>query len=211
MGTGKYQYQHDGQGEDPGSEVLSAPEFAEALRYDMSGAGFGMGAAAAAAEKTSCGSPAKGLEEHVCMGLNACHGFDVDRAAEMAGTGNCATVRHVCHGEGNCRGQGGCGYAGSDAQQWRPGDQACRYNGSCAAPINVSRVFSTGPMKGKSVWKQARRLMEDRMYRAGLAFGPSRHEGIPDEMIPDYDIDREEIPPKPATGKSAGSKPQPKK
>ncbi|NKZ05231.1 hypothetical protein HGB48_15965 [Actinomadura latina] len=161
----------------------------------------------------SCGSAATGLEQHVCMGLNACRDFDVDQGAPMAGAGYCATVRHVCHGEGNCRGQGGCGYAGSDEQQWRPGEQACRYNGSCAVPINISRVFSAGPMKGKSVWKQARRLMEDRMYRAGLAFGPAPDEGIPDEMIPDYDIDREKIPPpKTPSGKARdGGKKQPGK
>jgi hypothetical protein len=189
-GTGR---QYDGHGEDAGTEVLSAPEYAEALRYDMSG--VSPGTPAASSGENSCGSPAKGLEQHVCMGLNACGGFDIDRGARMAGTGNCATVRHVCHGEGNCRGQGGCGYAGSDEQQWRPGEQACRYNGSCAVPINVSRVFSNGPMEGRSVWKQARRLMEDRMYRAGLAFAPSPGEGIPDGMIPHYDIDDEKIPP----------------
>lgn len=184
MGNGRYR--HDGQGEHSGTDVLSATEYAEETRYNASGVSFW---------ESSCGSPVTGLEQHVCMGLNACRDFDVDQSADMAGTGNCATVRHVCHGEGNCRGQGGCGYAGSDEQQWRPGEQACRYNGSCAVPINVSRVFSGGPMKGKSVWKQARRLMEDRMYRAGLAFGPAPGEGIPDDMIPDYDLDDEEIPP----------------
>lgn len=208
---GGERHQHDGHEDDAGTEVLSAPEYAEALRYDMGG--VSPGTPAAKPEESSCGSPVKGLEQHVCMGLNACRAFDIDRAADMAGTGNCATVRHVCHGEGQCRGQGGCGYAGSDVQQWRPGDQACRYNGSCAAPLNISRVFSTGPMKGKSVWKQARRLMEDRMYRAGLAFGPPPGQGIPDEMIPHYDLDTEEIPPpkKPAAKKPAGGTAQHKK
>jgi hypothetical protein len=189
MGDGRYRHGgngHDGHGEG-GTEILSAADYAVAARDDANGRIFG---------ENSCGSAAEGLEQHVCMGLNACRAFDVDRQAGMAGAGNCATVRHVCHGEGQCRGQGGCGYAGSDEQQWRPGEQACRYNGSCAVPINVSRVFSTGPMKGRSVWQQARRLMEDRMYRAGLAFGPSPSQGIPDEMIPNYDLDDEEIPPK---------------
>ncbi|MGH3239398.1 MAG: hypothetical protein ACRDNL_03405 [Spirillospora sp.] len=172
--------EHNGHDEAADADVLSSTEYAAELRDDASGLSFGV---------MSCGAPAEGLEQHICMGLNACNAFDIDNGASMAGTGNCATVRHVCHGEGQCRGQGGCGYAGSDEQQWRPGDQACRFNGSCASPLNVSRVFACGPMKGKSVWLQARRIMEDRMYRAGLAFGPSPGEGIPDEMLPEYDID----------------------
>ncbi|WP_067460063.1 hypothetical protein [Actinomadura macra] len=176
----KVKREHNGHDATAGAEVLSSQEYAVEHRYDASGLTFGA---------SSCGGPAEGLEQHVCMGLNACNAFDVDGGAAMAGMGNCATVRHVCHGEGQCRGQGGCGYAGSDEQQWRPGEQACRFNGSCASPLNVSRVFSTGPMKGKSVWLQARRLMEDRMYRAGLAFGPSPSDGIPDDLLPAYDVD----------------------
>lgn len=141
-------------------------------------------------------------ELHVCMGLSACKGLDIDGVAHMAGTGNCATVRHVCHGEGNCRGQGGCGYAGSDYEQFIPGAQACRFNGSCASPVNVSRVFSAGPMKGKSVWKQARRIFEARMYEAKLAFGPPPGEGIPDDLLPNYDVfEDESAPHKPRGGK----------
>jgi hypothetical protein len=155
-------------------------------------------------EQSGCGKwygedsePAREL--HICMGLNACHGLDVSGTADkattagMAGTGRCATVRHACHGEGNCRGQGGCGYAGSEYEQFLPGAQACRFNGSCASPLNVSRVFSAGPMKGKSVWKQARRLFEARMYEAKLAFGPPPGEGIPDDVLPRYDL--YDIPP----------------
>ena len=176
----KIKREHNGHDKAAGAEVLSSEMYAIENKHDASGFSFGT---------SSCGTPVEGLEQHVCMGLNACKAFDIDGTATMAGTGNCATVRHVCHGEGQCRGQGGCGYAGTDEQQWRPGEQACRYNGSCASPLNVSRVFSNGPMKGKSVWLQARRLMEDRMYRAGLAFGPSPGQGIPDDMIPKYDID----------------------
>ncbi|WP_181799558.1 hypothetical protein [Kitasatospora acidiphila] len=105
----------------------------------------------------------------------------------MAGMGQCATAQHVCHGEGACRGRGGCGYAGSDFEQAHPGEQACRWNGSCASPINVSRVFAGGPYKGKSVWKTARKLFEARMYDAQLAFGPSPGEGYPDYLVPEYD------------------------
>lgn len=124
-------------------------------------------------------------EFHVCMGLNACSGQDVDGTAPMAGMGRCATVAHVCHGDNDCRGQGGCGYLGSDFEQSFPGQQSCKWNGSCASPINAGRVSSAGPNKGKSVWKLARALFETRMYAAGVPFGPSIHgEGIPDDEVP---------------------------
>lgn len=194
----KVRREHNGHDKTAGAEVVTSAQYAAANKFDASGRSFGA---------QSCGAPSEGLEQHVCMGLNACKEFDIDLSAIMAGTGNCATVRHVCHGEGQCRGQGGCGYAGSDEQQWRPGEQACRFNGSCASPLNTSRVFSNGPMKGRSVWLQARRLMEDRMYRAGLAFGPAPGEGIPDDMLPEYDVDTgADLKPKP---KAAGSRGKP--
>jgi hypothetical protein len=107
----------------------------------------------------------------------------------MAGMGQCATINHICHGANECRGQGGCGYSGTDYQQSRPGDQACSNNGSCAAPINESRVFSAGPFKGKSVWQRARKIFEARMYEAGLPFGPSPGEGYPDDLVPPYETE----------------------
>lgn len=124
------------------------------------------------------------LELHVCMGLNSCAGHDVNGTNSCAGTGQCATVLHVCHGEGHCRGQGGCGYAGDEYEQSIPGEQACNQNGSCASPINESRVASAGPYKGKSVWKLARKRFEQRMYEAGIPFGPSPGDGYPDDMVP---------------------------
>jgi hypothetical protein len=130
------------------------------------------------------------LELHVCMGLNSCKHHDKDGSDRMAGMGKCATVQHVCHGDGACRGQGACGYAGTDYEQALPGDQSCNQNGSCASPINASRVFSAGPYKGKSVWKQARRLFEARMYDAGVPFGPSPGEGIADDIVPPYELDK---------------------
>lgn len=126
-------------------------------------------------------------ELHVCMGLNSCACHDVTGTAPMAGMGTCATVNHVCHGDNECRGQGGCGYAGSNAEQARPGDQACNNNGSCASPINESRVFSAGPFKGKSVWHRARKLFEERMYSAGVPFGPAPGHGYPDDLVPPYE------------------------
>lgn len=131
--------------------------------------------------------PGEVKELHVCMGLNACQGHGRDGSGDMAGMGECATVVHVCHGDNNCRGQGGCGYSGSDLEQAKPGDQACKWNGSCASPINVSRVSSAGPNKGRSVWKLARQLFEQRMYDAQIPFGPSPGEGCPDDFVPGYE------------------------
>lgn len=131
------------------------------------------------------GSPV--VEMHVCMGLNACQGHGVDGSGPMAGMGDCATVQHVCHGDNACRGQGGCGYAGSDVEQAQPGNQSCSQNGSCASPINVTRTSSAGPNKGKSVWRLARRIFEERMYAAGVPFGPSPGEGYPDDLVPPYE------------------------
>jgi hypothetical protein len=128
--------------------------------------------------------PKAPLELHVCMGLNACAGHGAGGSGKMAGMGSCATVIHVCHGDNHCRGQGGCGYAGSAYEQAKPGDQACFQNGSCASPINGCRVFSAGPYKGKSVWKSARAIFEERMYEAQVQFGPSPGEGYPDDLIP---------------------------
>ncbi len=128
--------------------------------------------------------PGNTKEFHVCMGLNSCAGQDRDGTAPMAGMGNCATAAHDCHGGNNCRGQGGCGYLGSDYEQSLPGQQTCHWNGSCASPINVGRTASAGPNKGKSVWKLARSLFETRMYAAGVPFGPSPGEGVPDDEFP---------------------------
>lgn len=131
------------------------------------------------------------VEFHVCMGLNSCEHHGRDGTGEMAGMGECATVSHTCHGNNSCRGQGGCGYLGTPNEQWLPGAQSCAANGSCASPINLSRVSSAGPNKGKSVWRQARRLFEERMYDAGVPFGPSPGEGWPDDLVPDYEADGE--------------------
>lgn len=131
-------------------------------------------------------------ELHVCMGLNACMGHGVNGTGVMAGMGDCSTVSHVCHGDNNCRGQGACGYAGNDEEQAKPGDQACRGNGSCASPINVTRMSSAGPNKGKTVWMLARALFEQRMYEAGIPFGPSPGRGCPDDLVPSYEEPYEE-------------------
>ncbi len=162
----------------------------------------GLASTTSAAVAPGSEMPGKGavlVELHVCMGLNACAAtkdpsnpkdpgtrHDPLGTAPMAGMGTCATALHVCHGDNACRGQGGCGYAGSAYEQTKPGDQACNQNGSCASPINESRVFSAGPYKGKSVWRRARAIFEARMYEAGIQFGPSPGEGYPDDLVPGY-------------------------
>ncbi|WP_156077062.1 hypothetical protein [Saccharothrix sp. NRRL B-16314] len=133
------------------------------------------------------------LELHVCMGLNACMYHDALRVAVLPGTGSCATALHVCHGENDCRGQGGCGYTGSEFEQTKPGDQSCRYNGSCASPINECRVASAGPFKGTSVWKLARKRFEARLWDAGVAFGPAPGEGCRNDLVPEYESDRAKL------------------
>jgi hypothetical protein len=130
--------------------------------------------------------PTSGAELHVCQGLNACKGHGLDGSGRLAGMGACATVFHVCHGANDCRGQGGCGYSGFDAEQAVPGAQECRHSGSCASPINVSRVHAAGPFRGTSVWKRARKVFEQRMYEAGVPFGPAPGEGFPDDVVPRY-------------------------
>ncbi|MDQ1051594.1 hypothetical protein [Streptomyces sp. V4I2] len=179
----------DGDGD---GRVAHDPAVLETIEAVRAGGTLGRAQRRMASES---GGPRAGAAElqkitelHVCMGLNACKGHDRDGAAPMAGMGRCATVLHVCHGANECRGQGGCGYTGPDAELARPGTQACRENGSCASPINVSRVFAGGPLKGKSVWKLARQLFEARMYEAGIPFGPAPGEGYPDDLVPPYEV-----------------------
>ncbi|MFG2004333.1 hypothetical protein ACGFNU_34750 [Spirillospora sp. NPDC048911] len=145
---------------------------------------------------TTPGQDSKAHELHVCMGLNSCQGQGRDGSGWMAGTGQCATVFHECHGANECRGQGGCGYTGHDAEQAMPGAQQCRYSGSCASPVNASRVHAAGPFRGTSVWKRARKVFEHRMYEAGVPFGPSPGEGCPDDQVPSYETGRVSAPKK---------------
>ncbi|HEY6232064.1 MAG TPA: hypothetical protein VIW64_12455 [Pyrinomonadaceae bacterium] len=134
-------------------------------------------------------------EFHVCMGLNSCAQHDVDGTAIMAGTGQCSTVTHYCHGLNDCRGQGFCGGGGSSgAQQTEPGNNLCAGQGSCStlsppnyntpgpqwymnqvAPPNPPKgptVEPPGPYYGQQVWQVARALFETRMYEQGRIFCP---------------------------------------
>jgi hypothetical protein len=104
----------------------------------------------------------------------------------MPGDGMCATAEHICHTHNCCRGQGGCGYEGQPTEQEYPGAQECRTWGSCATPINQSRITALGGFKGHSTWELARMRFEQKMNAAGIKFGPSPRPGAPDTYVPPY-------------------------
>lgn len=114
------------------------------------------------------------LELHACMGLNACQGHDRFGTNNCAGAGFCATTTHVCHTLNNCRGQGGCGLYGSAEEQDKPAANDCAWKGSCATPIQAERISTQGTNTGKSVWKLARKLFEERLTKEGREFGTPR-------------------------------------
>jgi hypothetical protein len=182
----------DDQGDGHGRDGLSAEQAALFLTGGAAGLQLREGSHEAGGARPSLTAPAKVLELHVCMGLNACRQHDASGAARLPGTGTCATALHVCHGDNECRGQGGCGYAGSEFEQTKPGQQTCSFNGSCASPINECRVASAGPFKGTSVWKLARKRFEARLWESGVAFGPAPGHGYPNDLVPEYETDREE-------------------
>ncbi|MEM7038393.1 MAG: hypothetical protein AAF570_15520 [Bacteroidota bacterium] len=129
---------------------------------------------------SSCSSKApkgninKAVELHICMGLNACKGHDRFGTNECAGMGFCATIEHHCHAINNCRGQGGCGLYGSGVEQDNPGENPCAWMGSCASPVENTRLSTAGPNIGKGVWARARERFEERMRReVKREYGPS--------------------------------------
>jgi hypothetical protein len=178
--------EHNGHGNVDG-QLANLEEIDALLVGGKSGAQHHVRATEAGPARTEPGALQDAVELHVCMGLNSCKGHGFDGSGEMAGMGTCATVFHVCHGANECGRQGGCGYSGSDAEQAKPGDQSCRLNGSCASPINESRVHAAGPYRGTSVWKRARKIFEYRMFDAGIPFGPAPGEGYPDDLVPSYE------------------------
>ena len=104
-------------------------------------------------------------------------------------TPHCGSGRRFQIGQLGARtGPGGC------SGQGIPGNQSCKWNGSCASPVNASRVSSAGVNKGKSVWKLARKIFEQRMWEAGVPFGPSPGEGYPDDLVPTYESGYEDCP-----------------
>lgn len=135
---------------------------------------------------SSCGTPPgpsvipNPKELHACMGLNACKGHDRKGTNDCAGMGECATAAvHSCHTLNDCRNQGGCGLYGTPDEQQNPGNNSCSWQGSCAVPINAERFSTEGPNRGKSVWKRARVVFEEKMINANRQFGDSFMEGGP--------------------------------
>jgi hypothetical protein len=183
----------DDQGNGHVHDGLSADQAALFLTGGAAGSQLREGSHEAGGARRSVIATTQVLELHVCMGLNACKGHGAAATATLPGTGQCATALHVCHGDNQCRGQGGCGYAGSEFEQTRPGEQTCSYNGSCASPINECRVASAGPFKGTSVWKLARTRFESRLWEAGVPFGPAPGIGYPNDLVPEYESDREAL------------------
>ncbi|UAA39001.1 hypothetical protein KIH87_01110 [Paraneptunicella aestuarii] len=146
------------------------------------GAPSSNGCGAPSSGSNGCGSPSPGSNQtdvlvpkelHACMGLNACKGHDRFGTNDCAGRGFCATQQHVCHTLNNCRGQGGCGLYGDAAEQCRPGENNCAFQGSCATPIQAERISTMGANTGKSVWLLARRLFEERMEKSKRNVGPA--------------------------------------
>lgn len=183
---------HDRRGGN-GHDGMSVEQAALFLTGGPAGREHREGSHEAGGPRESMTTSAPVLELHVCMGLNACKQHDASGEAKLPGEGNCATALHVCHGDNQCRGQGGCGYAGSEFEQTKPGEQSCSANGSCASPINECRVASAGPFKGTSVWKLARARFEARMWSAGVAFNPAPGAGYPNDQVPTYEKDREQL------------------
>jgi hypothetical protein len=116
---------------------------------------------------TAIGTQPIGMPLHACMGLNSCAGSDrfgtsgppQGQPNACAGQGYCSTaVKHTCHVQNDCRGQGGCGLYGTGDEMNNPGANDCQSLGSCATPINAERYSANGPNQGKSVWARARQV-----------------------------------------------------
>jgi hypothetical protein len=141
------------------------------IQYFPVSSGCG-GSGTASTPSASASSVTPPMELHVCMGLNACRGHDRFGTNACAGMGYCATAAtHVCHTLNNCRGQGGCGLYGDGHEQMKPGANDCAWQGSCAVPIQAERFSTQGENTGKSTWKLARKLFEERMKKSNRDFG----------------------------------------
>ena len=104
----------------------------------------------------------KPFAQHVCHGLNACKGQDIEGTAQIAGAGSCATADpHVCTGQNHCAGQGGCGFSPGGvwmlqnhpgqnhyAGQVKDADGIYQYNpnsdSACGSPILPSLINTYG-------------------------------------------------------------------
>lgn len=129
------------------NENLSRRDFHKLSAAALGGmvAGTAIGAQALADDK-------KKKDVHVCRGLNSCKAGGADGKNACAGQGACATAKaHVCAGMNACKNQGGCGA--------KAGENACKGKGKCAVPLS------------DKAWKGARKRFEERMKKAGKAFG----------------------------------------
>ncbi len=108
-----------------------------------------------AAKKKDPSKPLLLQEPHVCRGLNpSCKGEVKGVKNECAGMSQCATAKeHVCKGENDCAGLGGCGE--------HPGENKCKGMGECAVPL------------GDKAWAKARKNYETAMTKAKMKFGPT--------------------------------------
>lgn len=124
-------------------------------------------------------------ELHVCMGLNSCKNAGYSGNNDCAGKGDCSTaVGHPCHTLNACKGQGGCGIFGTTEELCHPGENDCRYQGSCGVPILSSRFMAQGPNKGLSVWQLARIRFEEKRKENGEPFGEAPQQyGPSDEYV----------------------------
>lgn len=124
-------------------------------------------------------------ELHVCMGLNSCKNAGYSGNNDCAGKGDCSTaVGHPCHTLNACKGQGGCGIFGTTEELCHPGENDCRYQGSCGVPILSSRFMAQGPNKGLSVWQLARIRFEEKRRASGKSFGEAPQQyGPSDEYV----------------------------
>ena len=145
------------------------------------------------------GRDAQLVELHVCMGLNSCKATPPDKlkvfphgtrhdplgTAPMAGMGTCATAVHVCHGDNACRGQGGCGYAGSAYEQSKPGDSGMQRERQLRQPDqHQPRLLGRAVQGQERLEARARDLRGSACTRPASPFGPSPGEGYPDDLLP---------------------------
>ena len=135
----------------------------------------------------------EGAVRHACMGLNSCKDQGRTLNNNCAGQGYCATALaynpndpangtvsdHTCHVLNDCRNQGGCGLYGTAEEFALAGHNDCQSQGSCATPINAERFITDGPLRGQSVWLQARKVFTEQVWPELKANNPTLPENPP--------------------------------
>ena len=77
-------------------------------------------------------------------------GLGADKQNACAGQGVCASVKHDCAQQNDCKHQGGCGAA--------PGYNDCKQQGGCAVPMSAG------------MWEKARARFEQQMKEQGKQY-----------------------------------------